>query len=67
VISDASRSITTGSTAVDSWSGACSPARAQALARACCLAPAIAVMALSASSARAAIRRDTVGSDATGP
>ena len=37
------------------------------MARACCLATDIALIALSASSARTLISRDTVGSDATGP
>ena len=67
VTSVASRSTTNGLPASISWSGACSPARRHAIARAASRAPSTAANAASASAARRDTTRDTVGLDATSP
>ena len=63
----ASRSMTNGSAAEASWSGASRPAAAHTLARADALAVSIAASAVGASAANVAMARETVGSDATDP
>jgi len=59
--------MTNGTAANVSWSGASRPAAAHTLAWAAARAVSIAARAAGASAARAAIVRDTVGSEATDP
>jgi hypothetical protein len=63
----ASRSITSGASTSMPWSGAPTPVSRQAADRAAARADAMAISAFGASAANVAIRRDTVGSEATRP